>query len=103
MKRKRYTEEFKRQVLDYAAASDKSITEIYEDFNISSGLYYAWRKKLLGDGADGVAGSGSGQEPSPAELHDEVRKLRKELAKSKRREEILKRLRSYWQTTLTTI
>lgn len=91
MKRKRYSEEFKRQVLDYAAASDKPITEICEDFKIRPGLYYAWKKKLLGDGANGAAGSGGGQEPSQAELHDELRKLRKELAKSKRREAILKK------------
>lgn len=91
MKRKRYSEEFKRQVLDYAAASHKPVTEICEDFKISPGLYYAWKKKLLSDGANCAAGSGGGQEPSPADLHDEVRRLRKELAKSKRREEILKK------------
>ncbi len=97
MKRKyrRHSEEFKGKALQYSTESSKSITQICKEFGISSGLFYAWKKKLWGCATDvravGESGSGAATEPSTAELADEVRRLRKELAKSHRREEILKK------------
>ena len=97
MKRKhrRHSEEFKREVLQYSTESSKSITQICKEFDISPALFYSWKKKLWGCATDaravGESGSGAAPEASSAELADEVRRLRKELAKSQRREEILKK------------
>ena len=45
----------------------------------------------MNERAVGESGSGATSEASNVELTDEVRRLRKELAKSQRREEILKK------------
>ena len=97
MKRKhrRHSEEFKREVLQYSTQSSKTITQICQEFDISPALFYSWKKKLWGSATDaravGEGGSGAAPEASGAELADEVRRLRKELAKAHRREEILKK------------
>lgn len=97
MKRKhrRHSEEFKREVLQYSTESSKSITQICKEFDISPSQFYDWKKKLWGSATDarasGEGGSGAAPEASAAELADEVRRLRKELEKSRRREEILKK------------
>ena len=97
MKRKhrRHSEEFKREVLQYSTETSKTIRQVCKEFDISPALYYSWKKKLWGSGADeravGERGSGTAPEASSSELADEVRRLRKELAKSQRREEILKK------------
>ena len=97
MKRKhrRHSEEFKREVLQYSTENSKSITQICKEFDISPALFYSWKKKLWGCATNaraiGESGSGAAPEASSAELADEVRRLRKELAKSQRREEILKK------------
>ncbi|MBK1790652.1 transposase, partial [Persicirhabdus sediminis] len=73
----------------------KSVTQICRDFQISPSQFYAWKKKLLGDAeSDRASGEGMNEVPkeaSVAELAEEVRRLRQELAKSQRREEILKK------------
>ena len=57
--------------------------------------FYAWKKKLLGNGVnDQAVGEGITEVPRkllPMEVADEIRRLRKELAKSQRKEETLKK------------
>ena len=97
MKRKHriHSEEFKREVLQYSIDSSKSIKQICKEFDISPALFYAWKKKLWGseetERAVGERGNGAAPEASVAELGDEIRRLRKELEKAHRREEILKK------------
>ena len=97
MKRKhrRHSEEFKREVLQYSIDSSKSIKQICKEFDISPALFYAWKKKLWGseetERAVGERWNGAAPEASVAELGDEIRRLRKELEKAHRREEILKK------------
>ena len=104
---RRHSEEFKQEVIDYFLNSPKSITQICKEFRISPSQFYVQKKKLLGDAVNDRAGGegehGGSEEASPAQLAAEIRKLRQELANAHRREEILKKLRSYWETTLTTI
>lgn len=98
MKRKhrRHSEEFKREVIEYSLSTNKSIKQICRDFEIAPNLFYTWRKQLLGDAESERAVGERGNEISqtaatPMEMADEIRRLRKELAKSQRREEILKK------------
>lgn len=92
---KRYSEEFKKEVLEYALQSDKSIRQICQEFGIRSNRFYAWKHKMLdnknGDGASKNPGKDRQEGMSSVEMADEIRRLRKELSKSHRREEILKK------------
>ncbi len=86
---RKHSEEFKREVIEYSLNNTKSIAQICREFNISANQFYAWKKKLLGAEANDAAASSD--EASPMEMADEIRRLRKELGKSQRREEILKK------------
>lgn len=95
---RRHSEEFKREVIEYSLSSSKSIAQICREFDISPSQFYSWKKLILGDaeseGAVGDRTNGISQEanpPCPSAMADEIRRLRKELAKSQRREEILKK------------
>lgn len=92
--RRRHSEEFKKEVIEYSLNSSKSIAQICRDFNISASQFYAWKSKILGSGETTTSSkpsSSNSDEPSLVELADEVRRLRKELAQSHRREDILKK------------
>lgn len=92
---RKHSEEFKREVIEYSLNNTKSVAQVCREFNISPNQFYAWRKKLLGNGVnDSAVGDGSNegsQQASQMEMADEIRRLRKELEKSQRREEILKK------------
>ena len=92
---RRHSEEFKKEVIDYFLSSSKSITQICKEFTISPSQFYSWKKKILGDGANhravGEGVRGVPEDTSPAQMADEIRRLRKELTKSQRREDILKK------------
>ena len=92
---RRHSEEFKREVIDYSLTTSKSIAQICREFDISASQFYSWKKQILGDAeAEGAVGdrrNGVSKEATPLEMADEIRRLRKELAKSQRREEILKK------------
>ena len=90
-KQKRYSAEFKKEVIEYAMSSDLSVTEICRHFNIGTGNFYHWKKQLLGDEASQGAGGDAGSGVSKETLLDEIRDLRKQLAREKRDNEILKK------------
>lgn len=43
MSNRRYTKEFKLEMLDMAAHGEKSIAELARDLGITPGLIYKWR------------------------------------------------------------
>lgn len=92
---RKHSEEFKREVIEYSLKNTKSVIQICREFNISANQFYAWKKKLLGnvvdEGAASDGSNGASQGASPMEMADEIRRLRKELEKSQRREQILKK------------
>lgn len=90
-KQKRYSAEFKKEVINYAISTSKGVQEICREFDITSTSYYNWKKEILGDGANGrgVAEEGSGD--SKEAMADEIRALRKKLARKDRDIEILKK------------
>jgi transposase len=44
-KNKRYTEEFKRDVLEMAAQEDVSVAQLSRDLGIAPSLIYKWRER----------------------------------------------------------
>ena len=92
---RRHSEEFKKEVIDYFLSSSKSITQICKEFTISPSQFYSWKQKILGDETNqravGEGVRGVPEDASPVQMAEEIRRLRKELTKSQRREDILKK------------
>ena len=88
---KRYSEEFKKEVIEYAMSSNQKISDICRHFNIGSGNYYHWKKQILGDEVNQGARGDAGSAVSKEALMDENRALRKQLARKDRDLEILKK------------
>jgi transposase len=85
--RNRYTAEFKAQVLELVELG-KSVTEVAQDFEISSDLVYRWRRTRpqlpqLGSGGKGAEGDRAGA--------DELRELRRQLTHLQLENDILKK------------
>ena len=81
-KRKVFTEEYKRDVLNLVRAGDRKTTEIAQDLGIRAELIYRW-----------VQQSHLHQEEEAQELgtKQEIRKLRKRLAEVEEERDILKK------------
>ena len=83
---RKYTEEFKREALQLAANSEKTLTAIELDLGITPGLLSKWRKKYQVN-----------EETQDLELSDlaaaetEIKRLRRELAVMREEREILKK------------
>ena len=82
-KRKKYSQEFKEDVVNLVRTGDKSVVEIAKDLDISQQIIYRWYKKLNGDG-----------NPNYEEITEkdkELRELRKKLADVTEERDILKK------------
>ena len=94
-KARRYSDEFKKEVIEYSLTSNKSIRQISKEFDICVSTFYKWKQEVLGLSCNQRAVEGSADkaqgEQTPLEMADEIRRLTKELAKAHRREEILKK------------
>ena len=86
---RRHSKEFQKKVVDYSLSTSKSIKQICREYNITASQFYSWKKKVLG--VTDAEGECVSKEASLLELANEIRRLRKELAKSQRREEIIKK------------
>ena len=90
-KKKRYSAEFKQEVINYAMASDQKVTEICRHFDLSKNRFYQWKKDLLGNNESNNPASSSQSNESKADLMDEIRSLRVQLSRRDRDIEILKK------------
>ena len=86
MKRRRYSVEFKTEavgmLLDGATAA-----EVSEQLGVNPGLLYRWKSEQL----DRMEAGAKPGEPNPKEQAEEIARLRKELAKAQRMNQILKK------------
>jgi transposase len=81
-KRKRYTDEFKAEVLRAVdARGQRTIGEVAASLGVSEGLIHSWKNKVS---AEGAARSDRGET-----LDQEVRRLRRELADVKKDRDVL--------------
>ena len=83
-KKKRYTEEFKREVLELAAGDAVSIAQLERDLGITPGLIYKWRERYRVD-------DGELKPSAEREAEAEIRRLQRELAVVKQERDILKK------------
>jgi transposase len=92
MKKQRYTTEFKNEAVKIILIDGVSVKEASEQLGVPEGVLYSWRQKHL-DELESRAPEGS---QSPKAMAAELADLRKQLAKSRRMNEILKKTVSYF-------
>jgi transposase len=87
-KRRKHSEEFKKDAVALTFKSDKGITEIAEDLGINRSVLARWRREFDELGNNAFPGNGL-RKLSP--LEEENLRLKKELADVKEERDILKK------------
>lgn len=82
---KRYTEEFKRDAVELALASDKTVTEVARDLGVSPEGLRGWVNKAKADRGQGQPG-----ELTSAE-REELKRLRRQNAEQAKAIEVLRK------------
>ena len=83
-KRKKYTPEFKREVLAMVAEGQRRVAQIERDLGITSGLIYKWQERYQVQDEQ--------RQPSPERVEAaRIRQLARELAIVKQERAILKK------------
>jgi transposase len=91
MARKKFTSEFKREAARLAEESDRPVDELARELGIHPNTLYKWRRQFLRDGEDSFPGHGK---LTPAD--EEIRQLRRELARVKEERDILKKATQFF-------
>jgi transposase len=92
MKKQRYTAEFKQEAVKMILIDGTPVKEASSQLGVPEGVLYSWRQKHL-DKLESEAPEGT---QSPKAMAAEMAQLRKELAKQKRMNEILKKTVGYF-------
>jgi transposase len=92
MTRRRYTAEFKKEAARMILIDGTPVREISEQLGVPEGVLYTWKSKHL-DELEALKPDGGA---SPKALAAENAELRKELAKARRMNEILKKTVGYF-------
>lgn len=93
MARQRYADEFRLEAVRLMVMDGLSAPEVAEKLGVSQNLLYTWKRKHLKDLGGATAKDG---ELSAAEMADELTKVRRQLAREKRINEILKKTVGYF-------
>jgi len=87
MKRKQYSAEFKKEAAKMIIIEGTAVRQVSEQLGVPEGVLYNWKVKHVKElGASQREGA-----PSAESMVQELTELRKELAKQKRMNEILKK------------
>ena len=86
-KKRQYTQEFKKEAVEYSLSSGKSVEEVAQDLGISPHNLTRWRREYRKRGE--LAFPGHGKENLTLQ-EEKVRKLQKELADIQQERDILK-------------
>ncbi len=81
-KRRKYSEEFKREAVGLTRQPDASVSQVARDIGVASNLLFRWRRDYEGDGR-AFPGSGVARD-------QELLGLKRELAKVKRERDLLR-------------
>lgn len=94
MKKQRYTAEFKKEAAKMIIMDGVSVKEASEQLGVPAGVLYTWKHKHL----DEMEANSPEGAVSPKALAAENAELRKQLAKAKRMNAILKKTVGYFST-----
>lgn len=88
MKQKRYDDEFKRNAVNMLVMGGRPLKVLAQELGVSDASLRGWRDRYLEDEQRHPRGEGM---PTPRELADENRRLRRELDRVVRQRDILKK------------
>lgn len=88
MERRRYDQEFKNNAVNMLLTGGKPLLTVARDLGVSDAALRAWRNAYLNETDRHPRGEGM---PTPREMAEEIRKLRKELADVTWQRDILKK------------
>ena len=92
MKRRKFTTEFKKEAARMLLIEGQSTKDVSQQLGVGENLLYRWKQEHL----DELESSKSVGAQSPKEMAVEMADLRKQLAKSQRMNEILKKTVAYF-------
>jgi transposase len=92
MKRRKYTTEFKREAARMMIMDGQTAGEVSAQLGVNTNQLYRWKREHL----EGLEASTTPNHGSPTEMAAEIDRLRKELARSGRINEILKKTVGYF-------
>jgi transposase len=92
MTRRRYTAEFKKEAARMIIIDGTPVQEVADQLGVGSQMLYRLKQEHL----DELETHSSPSAPSPKAMAEELAELRKELAKSRRMNEILKKTVGYF-------
>ena len=92
MKRRKYTTEFKKDAVQMVIIEGQKASEVSAQLGINTNQLHRWKREHL----EGQESTSSPAQGSPAEMADEIHRLRKELAHSVQINEILKKTVGYF-------
>jgi transposase len=87
-KKRQFTQEFKKEAVEYSLSSEKSVEEVARDLGISPHNLTRWRKEYRRRGELAFPGHGK-ENLTPQE--EKLRKLQKELTDTQIERDILKK------------
>ena len=88
MKQKRYDEEFKRDAVRMLVMGERPLKVLAQELGVCAATLRGWRDRYLEEEGRHPRGEGM---PTPRELADENRRLRRELDRVVRQRDILKK------------
>ena len=77
-KRRKFSEEFKREALELTRQPGVNISQVARDIGIGAGLLSRWRRELQNDKAKAFCGSGVPRDQEMATLKRELARVKKE-------------------------
>lgn len=92
MQKRRYSAEFKKEAAKMIIIEGTPVRGVSEQLGVPEGVLYSWKQKHLEE-LESIAPEGT---QSPKAMAGELAQLRKELAKQKRMNEILKKTVGYF-------
>lgn len=92
MARKRYSREFRKEAARMLIMEGQKAKEVSEQLDVPATMLYRWKKEHLEE----LEGSKPEGSASPKEMAIEIDKLRKQLGKSERINQILKKTVVYF-------
>ena len=89
--RKQYSREFKIEAVKLIVEQDRSVSGVATSLGVSVSTLHSWKKKFAADGGFACPGHGK---LKPAD--EELRKLKKDLARVRQERDILKKAMGYF-------
>ena len=89
--RRKYSREFKLEAVRLVVEQDRTVRDVAESLSVNRSVLQHWKSQLKAEGALAFPGNGC-----PSAADEEVRRLKKELARVRQERDILKKATAYF-------